>query len=99
MNRASISAALTNQKAREVRERGERDTRGYEPFAVHAPRHLAILGNLIKSVDNKGAELTNHRGGVALVGGDPEGGAPVLEPRLRLQGGTNKSAKAKMWHT
>jgi len=28
--------------ARERRERGERETRGYEPFALHSPIHWAI---------------------------------------------------------
>ena len=31
------------------RERGERETTGYKPFALHAPRHWAIQGDLIKN--------------------------------------------------
>ena len=33
---------------REGRER-ERKTRGYEPCVLHAPRHQALLGNMITS--------------------------------------------------
>ena len=32
-------------------EREARERRGYEPFALHAPRHQAILGCVVKLSD------------------------------------------------
>ena len=36
------------EREKERRGGGERERRGYEPFALHAPRHWAILEKVIK---------------------------------------------------
>ena len=36
-------------RERGERERGEREKTGYEPFALHAPIHWAMWGDVIKN--------------------------------------------------
>ena len=61
---------------------GERDTRGYEPFALHAPIHWSILGYVIK-----------NRGRSTRLGAGPSPDKPATEegadgviPQLRATG-------------
>ena len=40
---------LAGGESERARERGERETSGYEPFALHAAIHWAIKGDVIKN--------------------------------------------------